>query len=168
MTDEGMDPCVVETAPLCSIVQEFVTDWLKHRRSRRGQRGYDAAVDVDVMSPYAWLAFDSGVPESSIRKLRSPRRYPLTELRVADRITSSIGDPSLFYDGTLNVAPNPLVPATASAECCGGSERVVARVPDGLTAGMVVRVTATRVRATTTVAVPESIFADLRAFAQRF
>lgn len=145
------------------MVQEFVAGWLKTRRSRRGQRGYQEG-DVDALSPYEWLAFDTGLPESEIRKIRSPKRYPLAELRVADAITNSIGEPLMMYDGTLEVMPNPLVPARASAECCGGSE--TARYPGGdVTIGLIVRASVTLT--VTAGVIPESVFARLHLFAER-
>ena len=126
------DPCVVATEPLCNVVREFVEDWLKTRRSRKGQwESADHAGDVDPVSPYTWLAFDTGLPEPEIRKLRNPARYPVTELRVADAIVASIGNPVMFHDGTLEPRPNPAVPASRSAECCGGSlTGVLSRVSD--------------------------------------
>lgn len=162
--EQNMDPCVVETAPLCGLVQEFVTDWLKTRRSRRGQHGYQEG-DIEVVSAYAWLEFDTGIPEKEIRKLRSPSRYPLAELRVADALTSSIGEPGMFYDGTLSVMPNPFAPPGAAAECCGGSEQS-RRPPVEITPGSIVRASTT-MQAVSTSLIPESFFAQLRSFAER-
>jgi hypothetical protein len=120
------DACVVETGPLCDLVTTYVAEWLETRRSRKGQRGYDAEVDVDPFSPYAWIAFDTGIPEAQIRKLRTPTRYPLAELSVADAIVNSIGEPGMFHDGTLTIMPNPFVTdPRRRAECCGGSEVAV-------------------------------------------
>lgn len=154
-----LDPCCVATDPLCALVRKFVEDWLKTRRSRKGQRGYQEG-DVDPIGPYAWLALDSGLPEDAIRKLRTPARYPLTELRVADAIINSIGEPSMFY--ALEVMPNPLVPVGASAECCGGSE-INHRPPVSVTERSIVRA----VRVTVVATIPASLFDRLHAFAMR-
>lgn len=156
-----LDPCVVETEPLCAILREFVEGWLKTRRSRKGQHGYQDN-DVDPLSPYTWLAFDSGLPEDEIRKIRNPSRYPLTELRVADSIARSIGEPLMFYDGTLDVLPNPLSPPEAAAECCGGSEGWKRPVPS-VTERSIVR---DRQRVVVTPEIPDSLFVRLHQFAR--
>lgn len=122
------DGCCVETEPLCNLVRRFVEQWLETRTSRKGrypsEEGYDEA--LEPVGPYTWLAFDTGLPESEVRKLRNPRRFPLTELRVAEMIINSIGEPAMLYDGTLLVLPNPVVPEERRpAECCGESRRRV-------------------------------------------
>jgi len=121
-----VDPCVVETAPLSVALAHFVSEWRRERPSWRGQYNAGARVaagDVEPVSPYSFLAADTGRPEAEIRKVRNPNRYPLTELRTADALVGSLGGEAatFFYDGTLEIAPNPRSTSPARAECCGGS-----------------------------------------------
>jgi hypothetical protein len=142
-----MDPCCVETAPLSRLIGDFASDWRATRRPR--PNGYCArpslwndepeTTSVEPILPYEWIAAEAShvlardgwaLPAESVRKLRNPRRYPLAELRVADAIVAAIGEPGMFYDGTLVIFPNPRLPAIRAAECCGGSE-LARSVPSG-------------------------------------
>lgn len=121
-----VDGCVVDTAPLCGLVEEFVDGWLKTRPSKKGGgfRPFDPSA-VDPISPYTRLAIDTGIPEAEIKKVRNPGRHPLTELRVADALVASIGHPGMIGfaddDPLLVIRPNPKAPPARQAECCGGS-----------------------------------------------
>lgn len=113
------DPCVVDTAPLSSLVQSFVEGWLEKRPSLGGMkhgRGYLLAKGmVEPVGPYEWLSAETGLSQSRLRAVRAGR-YPTTELRVADAIVASIGEPGMFTDGTLTVRANPYAAADAVAE----------------------------------------------------
>lgn len=117
------DGCVVETAPLAAILQDFVTDWRRRRPNTRGQYSGEErnATDVQPVSAYDVLAFETGLPETAIRRIRNPRKHPMTELRVADRLVASIGaSPLLFQKGeALEPQPNPKAPPERQRECCG-------------------------------------------------
>lgn len=124
----GRDPCVVETAPVKDIVLEFVDEWRQTRPSKRGQRGYDENC-IEPLGAYASLSFDTGLPETVLRKIRHANRYPLMELRIADALVNVIGEPCMFHDGTLVVFPNPLVrDPRLYEECCGGNTQTLARI----------------------------------------
>lgn len=71
-------------------------------------------------------ADDVARAERDIRKARNTAknddgslRYPYVELRVADALIATIGEPSMFDD--LTIRPNPKAPASRHGECCGGS-----------------------------------------------
>lgn len=126
MTDEKPEPdgCVVSTVPLAAILREFVDDWRKKRPPTKGQYSSEerGAPDVEPLSPYTSLAFDTGIPEAAIRRVRNPKRHPVTELHVADSLVAAIGNPGMFHDGTLMIMPNPKATVERQSECCGGSE----------------------------------------------
>lgn len=116
------DGCCVETAPLARVLEEFVDDWRRKRPPTSGRyNGGRETTDVEPIGPYAWLALDTGLREAEIRRVRNPERRPLTELRVADALVASIGEPGMFLDGTLNIRPNRRARPERRAECCGGS-----------------------------------------------
>lgn len=127
------DACVVPTEPLCGVLTGFVDNWRKTRKSRKGQWGNeDMDFGPDPMNPYEWLAFDTGIPEAQIRKIKNVKRNPYTELSIADSLVASIGEPSMFYgdEPLLRVMPNPAAARERWGECCGGSEPVRVRTED--------------------------------------
>lgn len=101
------DGLVVETAPLSALLAEFVGTWRRGRPSIRSQHARAGASIVEPVGPYQWLATDTGIPETTLRAVRNPKRQPVTELRVAEALVASIGEPGMFYDGTLTVKANP-------------------------------------------------------------
>lgn len=108
------DPTVVETAPLAAILETFVTRWRSERPMKgSGFRKPDPS-DVEPVSAYAWLTSETGLSREELREAERPDEYPETGLRVADAIVATIGDASMFYDGTLTVRPRTF-------GCCGGS-----------------------------------------------
>ena len=117
-----VDPCVVETAPLAGILEDFVTGWRTTRPSRRGQFG-KAATDVEPLGAYEALSHWTDLSEDEIKRMRRPELHPYTELRVADALVASIGEPAMFHgpEPLLRIQPNPETPDRAH-ECCGGSE----------------------------------------------
>jgi hypothetical protein len=141
------DPCVVESAPVATIIASFVQRWRDERPSRKNRWNVpnDEAADGDVepVAPYTFLAVDTGLAsfyakragrseptasdvhaaEETLRKARNSSRNRYVELRVADAIVASIGDPGMFSgdDPQLVILPNPKAPASRHGECCGGS-----------------------------------------------
>lgn len=107
----GRDPCVVDTAPLSQLVRSYADGWRRSRPSLKGRK--HGRVDllskgyVEPVGPYEYLATATGLPETKIRAVGNPNRNPTTELRVAEAIVAAIGEPGMFYDGTLTVRPNP-------------------------------------------------------------
>lgn len=112
--EDEADPYVVETVPLARVLEEFVTKWRKTRPSTAGQWGSDnrGPNHVEPLSAFEYL-HERGVTDYQIRKVRAPDKFPHTELRVADSLVAAIGMPEMFYDGTLNIAPNPAATATS-------------------------------------------------------
>lgn len=112
----------METAPLSALVAEFVSDWRRTRPSRRNRFDTDGAEQIEPVGPYEWLATATGLPESTLRAVRNPRRQPLTELRVAESLVAAIGEPAMFRNGTLTVIPNPKATPELQAEAAAWNE----------------------------------------------
>lgn len=138
----GRDPCVVDTAPLSQLVRTYADGWRRSRPSLKGRR--HGRVDllskgyVEPVGPYEFLASETGLPEAKIRAVGNPNRNPTTELRVAEAIVAAIGEPGMFYDGTLEVRPNPrarrdLQGEATSWACSTGSEGFGSSSLDSLT-----------------------------------
>ncbi len=66
---------------------------------------------------------DVAAAERDIRRARNTARNPTVELRIADALVASIGEPGMFYGDTPQLVPrpNPRAPASRHGECCGGS-----------------------------------------------
>lgn len=112
------DGCVVPTEPLAAMIGSFVREWRRTRPDTRGQFKPAASPGPVTLTAYDWLHLKTGVPKRSLENIAAGR-YPTTELRVADLIVSAIGRPEAFYNGTLEVRPNPLAARAAQAACCG-------------------------------------------------
>lgn len=104
--------CVVLTAPLTRAVCDFLTRWGRDIVSPD-----DHVLFIDGIE---WIAFESGLPEETIRNIKRGR-HRTTELSVADRLVQALGHPEWFHDGTLTIAPNRNAPRHLRDECCGGS-----------------------------------------------
>lgn len=124
------DGCVVPTAPLSRLVNDFV-DGFRAQYEERRERAHGRRVGGVTPSAVAWLAdatrrrdpHGRGVSESTITGVLAAR-YQVTEFRVADALVCAMGKVTAFYDGeppTLPVVPNPLM---KNPSCCGGSARM--------------------------------------------
>lgn len=122
------DPCLVETAPLASCLKEFISDYRDYRPSLAGRRrrlDELTSPDIEPVGPYQQLAFTTGLPEDTIRKVRNADRNPYTEMRVADAlIAAGIGDEAMLAwpDPTLQIVQNER--STLRCDSCGGSSTV--------------------------------------------
>lgn len=105
------------------MVREFVDDWKRRRPPTKGRRGRpDATQQIEPVGAYEYLSQETGLPEPVIRRVRN-RVSSATELRVADALVGSLGNPVMFHDGTLPISPNPRAKTRAQLECCGHSSR---------------------------------------------
>jgi hypothetical protein len=130
----GRDPCVVDTEPLAEIVRTFASNWRRSRPSISGRYdGQGLRVAVEPIGPYEALAAQTGLPESRITSLLNPARKPTTELRVAEAIVAAIGEPGMFYDGTLTVRPNPRARRERQAEADSWSAASLGFSPSAVT-----------------------------------
>lgn len=139
------DGCVVPTEPLSTLLQGFVRDWGRQRppvggrfaarSGRRRRREVEAVPASDAPPPVSavdYLAREAAVTAGQVERIIwSARRYPRTELRVADALLAAIERPDLLRE--LPVEPNPMATATARAECCSGSTPPPAFEPWSLT-----------------------------------
>jgi hypothetical protein len=119
-TVAARDGCVVSGASLSGLLSGFVTRW---ERSRNGDGSVNYASEIPTVSAIEWLAGETGIPERTIKNVVNGA-YHTTELRIADALVAAVGCPEAFYDGTLEVSPNPLADRKARAACrtcCGGS-----------------------------------------------
>lgn len=110
----------VETAALAPLLHAYVERWRTERPSTRGRfTSGERGSDCDPMGAYEALAFHTGVPEDLIRKLDSTRRPATIGYDDADRIVQVIGEPVMFYDGTLTIihatGPSPPLPRPQAA-----------------------------------------------------
>jgi hypothetical protein len=111
------DPCVVETAALARVLNEFADGWTrKHPQSEYRGRNI-RPTDVKPVSPYEALSTSTGIPMSRIDTIRIDRddRPLYTELRIAESLVASIDRCDLFDDGTLRAYPNPRFPRPVEA-----------------------------------------------------
>lgn len=130
------DGCLVPTGPVADLLDRFFADWKRERPPTGGQFSAAGCDELGPIRALEWLANEARmwsetssawtpVSESTIQNIVD-RRYRMTEFRVADALVSALGRPELFYDGTLEVFPNPAAPAAARAACCGGSAQPAA------------------------------------------
>jgi hypothetical protein len=117
-TVAARDGCVVDSAPLSSILGDFVEEW---KRTRPADTRFSRN-EIPVVSPIEYLSLETGIPERTIKNVVKGA-YRTTELRIADALVAAIGRPEVFHDGTLSPFENPLADKETKArgECCGGS-----------------------------------------------
>lgn len=126
-TTTARDGCAVETAPLAALVRGFVTSWNRQRPQTANRYGEEPG-SVTPIGAYEYLAAETrradllgrGVPEPTIENIVRELR-PTTPLSVADALVTAIDRPEAFYDGTLEIRPNPGASKQARAACCTGS-----------------------------------------------
>lgn len=92
------------------MVRGFLTDWNRQHPSTTGQFGADEMSHVEHVRGIEWLAGESGVPAGTIEHVLAGR-YRTTELRVADPLATTIGQPwEIAEGGALEPFPNPNAP----------------------------------------------------------
>lgn len=102
----------VETVELARLLHGYIEKWRSERPSTRGRfTSGERGSDCDPLGAYEALAFHTGVPEGVIRKLDSARRPPVVPYDTADRLVQIIGEPVMFYDGTLTIISRASSPA---------------------------------------------------------
>jgi hypothetical protein len=87
MATRPRDDLVVETAPLASLLREFVAAWGRERPPRRSGRFGDggARSRSQFVSPVSWLAAESGLSVPVVENVVRARS-PVTPLRTADAL----------------------------------------------------------------------------------
>lgn len=130
-TVAARDGCVVDAIPLAGILIPFMDSWARERPSTGGrfEAGREHRTAVETITATAWLAAETGVSERAIENItrRDPEtrepspRVETVELRDADPLVAAIGRTDVFWDGTLEVKPNPKASKKARAACCGGA-----------------------------------------------
>lgn len=108
----------VETAGLVPHVKAYVERWRRDRPATRGRFSSDErGSDCDTLGAYEALALHSGVDEALIRKLTGSKCPRTISYDDADRLVQVVGEPGMWYDGTLTVvdATSPSLPLSPAA-----------------------------------------------------
>lgn len=133
-----IDGCAVPTTQLAAEVDGWISRWERDhpdlarrksgrqspsRRNRKGHlAGNQTVAAITILQERTQLADPAGVgvPKPTIEGVVY-KRWRMTELRTADMLVAAIERPEAFYDGTLEIVPNPNASREARDACCGGS-----------------------------------------------